>query len=205
MRVSMPYNYPNNLNETGIDLRNIVDMANKETWEDLQFPVAAGKVPAVNTPSFETFTTNTKAYSFAVDDYIDLASQEPFHASKLRSNGTLHLHLATKAANATGSNRYAKFTAWVTFANINGVHTEQAPISAEYIIPTGTAALTHLFLDFPTEIDLSTMTNVGSQLTIRIKRIAATGGTEYAGNIFVTQCGMHIKNDTFGSTYDDSK
>jgi len=34
---------------------------------------------------------------------------------------------------------------------------------------------------------------------LRVKRIAATGGTEYAGSIFLTQAGVHLEADTVGS------
>jgi hypothetical protein len=46
---------------------------------------------------------------------------------------------------------------------------------------------------------------VGSQIKVRIKRIAATGGTEYNSHIFITQCGVHLKNDTIGSRAEITK
>ena len=106
------------------------------------------------------------------------------------------MHITTKAANSTGSNRYVKFTVTFAYVDTDEVWVE-APLTAEYTIPTGTAALTNLYLDLG---DL-TLTNylIGAQIRCRIKRIAATGGTEYDGDIFITQVGIHLKKDTLGS------
>ena len=164
--------------------------------EDLQFPISNAKVPSANFPNWETFTTNTKEYSFAADDYIDTQANELPHCWKEGTTGHVHLHITTKAANATGANRFAKFTVWVSYSDVNEVWVETS-FTAEYTIPTGTLALTHLYLAMG---DL-TLTNylVGSEVKCRIKRITATGGTEYSGNIFITQVGIHLENDTMGS------
>jgi len=165
-------------------------------WEDVQFPVSSGKTSAVNAPSWEAFTTNTSGYSFAVDDFIDLASNELPHSWQEGTTGHFHLHVTTKAANTSGANRYAKFTVYVAYAGVGDVYVETSG-SAELTIPTGTAALTHFLVDV---LDLAfTGKKIGSQVRVRIKRIAATGGTEYSGNIFINQCGAHILNNTTGS------
>jgi hypothetical protein len=46
-----------------------------------------------------------------------------------------------------------------------------------------------------------TLTNyeIGSQIKVRVKRIAATGGTEYADDVYITQVGMHLQNERLGS------
>ena len=52
-----------------------------------------------------------------------------------------------------------------------------------------------------------TLTNFVEEAEIRcrITRIAATGGTEYSGNIFITQVGIHLEEDTVGSRTELSK
>ena len=171
-------------------------------YDDLQFTVSAGKVPAVNTPTWEAFTANTSEYSFAVDDYIDLPSKELPHSWQLGTTVDIHAHITTKDANATGSNRYAKFTVYVAYCD-TGETWQETSFPAELTIPTGTAALTMFYLDMG---DL-TLTNyvLGAEIKCRIKRIAATGGTEYASNIFVTQVGAHFKADTAGSRQEATK
>lgn len=173
-----------------IELQNVV-------YDDLQFPVSGAKVPAANYPDWETFTANTNEYSFDVDDYIDASANELPHWWKQGTAGDAHLHITTKAANNTGASRYAKFSLVFAYADSTEAWVEQAALTAELTITNGTAALTSFYLDMG---DL-TFTNylIGAQVKVRIKRIAATGGTEYAGNIFITQCGVHLQKDTLGS------
>lgn len=171
-------------------------------WEDLQFTISDAKVPASNFPTWETFTTNTKEYSFAVNDYIDTKANETHHAWKLGTNGNVHLHVTTKAANSTGSNRYAKFTIYLSYCD-TGEAWQETSLTAELTIPDGTSALQMFYLDIG---DL-TLTNyvMEAEIKMRVSRIAATGGTEYAGNIFLTQAGIHLEHDTIGSRTETTK
>ncbi len=52
-----------------------------------------------------------------------------------------------------------------------------------------------------------TLTNyvLESEIKMRVSRIEATGGTEYAGNIFLTQAGIHFEHDTIGSRAETTK
>lgn len=171
-------------------------------YDDLQFQLSSGKTGISNVPTWETFTANTSAYAFAVNDYIDLGGGEPQHGWKEGTVADFHLHIATKAANTSGSNRYVKFQIPVAYADINGTYTETT-LTGEYTIPNGTAALTHFLLDMG---DLTlTGYHIGMQIKPRIRRIAATGGTEYSGSIFVIQCGAHLLNDTIGSRTEITK
>lgn len=171
-------------------------------YNDLQFSIESGKVGAANQPNWEALTTNIYAYSFDVDDYIDLGANEIPHWWKEGTNGDIHLHLAIKSTNATGANRFAKFTVYVAYADTTEVWTETS-FTAEYTIPNGTVALTHKYLDIGDFV----LTNqlIGCQVKIRVKRIAATGGTEYADSVFITQCGVHLQQDTLGSRTEATK
>ncbi len=171
-------------------------------YDDLQFGIAAGKVPAANDPSFETFTTNTNEYAFAVDDYIDLQAGELPHWWKEGTNGDVHLHVTLKAANATGADRFAKFTVYIARADAGDAWAETS-LTAELTIPTGSVALKAFYLDMG-DIDLAAY-SIGAQVKIRVKRIAATGGTEYASEPFITQCGIHLQKDTVGSRQENIK
>ncbi len=179
------------------------DLTFTTVYDDLQFAIAAGKVPAANYPDWETFTTNTAEYAFDVDDYIDLQANELPHWWKQGTAGDVHIHFAIKTAQNTGANRYAKFSTWVAYADISEAWVEQAVMSAEYTIPTGSAALKHFYLDMGD----ATLTNylIGVQVKIRVKRIAATGGTEYADKVFISQVGMHLQKDTMGSRTEAAK
>ena len=183
----------NNQNLTGIggiQLQTVV-------YDDMQFHVSSGKVPAANYPTWETFTTNTKAYAFSVDDYIDLETNELPHWWKEGTAGHVHVHFTIKTAQSTGANRFAQFSVWIAYADTDEAWVEQTVLTEEYTIPTGSAALTNFYLDMG-EI---TLTNylIGSQIKTRIKRIAATGGTEYADDVYITQVGIHFQRDAIGS------
>lgn len=165
-------------------------------WDDIQFAISGAKVPAANFPTWETFTGNTNEYSFAVNNYIDMAAQEMAHWWKEGTDAHIHLHVTTKTANSSGAARFAKFTVWVSYAVVGAVWVE-TPLTAELAIPDGTAAMTHKLLSIGI-LPLVGAT-IGTQVKIRVKRIAATGGTEYGDNIFLNQVGVHAEKDTMGS------
>ena len=165
-------------------------------YDDLQFAVSTAKVNPANTaPTWETFTATTSEYAFSVNDEVDTQANELPHWWKEGTVGNAHLHITTKAVPA--QEEKAQFTVTFAYADTNEVWVE-APLTAELTIPISTTALTNFYLDLG---DL-TLTNylVGAQIRCRIKRVAKTaGGTEYAGDIFITQCGIHLSKDTMGS------
>jgi len=165
-------------------------------WDDIQFQISTGKVPAANFPTWEAFTTNTSEYSFTVDDHIALGANEMAHWWKEGTAAHVHMHVANKTANTSGADRFAKFTVYFAYAGIDTVWTETS-VTAELTIPDTTAALNHFKLDLGS-VDMTGLT-IGTQVKIAVKRIAATGGTEYADNTFITQIGIHAEADTVGS------
>lgn len=178
----------------GTDKTLVLD---ESVWNDIQFPISSGRVAVANAPNWETFTTNTSAYAFSVDDYIDLQTDETPHGWSEGTNGSVHLHFALKTAQSSGADRFAKFTVWMAISDVNGVWSEIGPFTAEYTIPTGSAALTHFLLT----LGSATLTgyHTGMQIKARVKRIAATGGTEYADDVYITQVGMHVETVRIGS------
>ena len=165
-------------------------------WEDLQFSVSGAKVPAANAPTWEALTANHKAYSFDVNDYKDQEENELPHWWKEGTDGKVHIHTATKTANATGNDRFAKYTVYIAYENASNIWVEVS-LTAELTIPDGTSAKQGFKLSMGT-ITLTGL-NLGTQIGCRIERIAATGGTEYADNMFITQVGIHLEVDTMGS------
>jgi hypothetical protein len=167
-------------------------------YDDLQFVVTTGKAPPAGVAAtWEAFTTNTAEFAFSVDDMIDLQANEIPHWWKEGTAGNMHLHFTIKTIQNTGANRFAKFTIWVAYADTTEAWVEQAPLSYEYTIPTGSAALTNFYLDMGN----ITLTNylIGAQIKCRVKRIAATGGTEYADDVYITQVGCHLEKTRMGS------
>jgi len=165
-------------------------------FDDLQFQVSYAKTnPANVAPSWETFTATTSEYAFSIDDEVDTAANELPHWWKEGTVGNAHLHITTKGVPA--QEQKAQFTVTFAYADTNEVWVEQA-LTAELTIPISTTALTNFYLDLG---DL-TFTNylIGAQVKCRIKRVAKTaGGTEYVGDIFITQVGIHLEKIRIGS------
>ena len=64
-------------------------------YNDIFTSVAAAKVPAANYPDWSTFTANLGAYTFKVNDYVDLSTMEILHGYKEGTDLEMHLHLAS--------------------------------------------------------------------------------------------------------------
>jgi hypothetical protein len=166
-------------------------------WEDIQFHMSTGLAIGGSTPTWAPLTTNVYAYKFGVNDGIEAEFQELNHKWKEGGTGHFHLHLVIDVAQSTGSDRFAKFNAYVAFANAGtGVYGETT-LTAELTIPTGSAAKQEFYLDMG-DIAFTSRT-IGTQVGVTVERIAATGGTEYADDVFVTQCGAHIEQIRIGS------
>ena len=171
-------------------------------WNDLQFQISDAKVnPAHTAPNWETFTPNTSEYAFTVNDEVDTSANEIPHWWKQGTTGNAHMHITTKAVPA--QEQKAQFTVTFAYADTGEVWVE-APLTAELTIPISTTALTNFYLDLG---DI-TLTNylMGAQIRCRVKRVAkSAGGTEYVGDIFITQVGIHFEQDTIGSRTETSK
>lgn len=165
-------------------------------WDDIQFAISSGKVPAANFPDLDTFTTNTKEYNFDVGDYIDIQAAEINHWWKEGTVVVPHLHITLGVSNASGSNRYAKYTVYIAYADTEAVWVETS-FTAELTIPTGSSAMLNTKLSLG-NWDLVGK-HIGAQMKARVQRIAATGGTEYPNHTFITQLGIHAEKDTEGS------
>ncbi len=190
-------------NYVSIDATGDVVFAGTATvWNDMQFQISDAKVtPASLLPSWEAFTANTSEYAFSVNDEVDTSANEIPHSWKQGTAGHAHIHITTKAINNTEVT-YAKFTVIFAYADTNEVWAE-TPLTAEVTIADPTAALTNLYLDLG---DI-TLTNylIEAQMRCRVKRIPATTGTEYVGDIFITQVGIHFEEDTIGSKTEKGK
>jgi len=174
-------------------------------YEDIQFPTESGKVPASNYPTYENFTSaNIEAYAFSVNDKLQLYANEPPHGWKEGTVGSAHVHFCLKTEQSTGSDRFAKFELIFAYSDYNGVWAEQAAITQETTIPTGAAALQSYLTAFTSTVTLTGL-HIGAQIKCRVRRIAATGGTEYADDIYISQVGVHVEKDTLGSRTLSSK
>lgn len=170
-------------------------------YDEIQFRVASGKVPSSNFPNWELMTATCSEYAFAVNEYIDLNSEELPHWWLEGSAADAHVHFSTKQANTSGTTTYAKFTGTFAYADINEGWVEVAK-TAEYAITSPTGATTHLYLDMG-DLDLTNY-KLGAKIKCHIKRIAATSGTEYPADVYIHDIGLHMIRYRLGSINETS-
>ncbi len=164
-------------------------------WQDIQFSVSTAKVPASNAPTWAIFGANTKKFTFAENDYIDLEANETSHAYKEGSDCVWHLHLFTNGSD--GTERTVKYQIDFGITNPDGVYSESSQ-SLQVAIPASTADMTHI------EYDLYTVTGTnidhGADITVRFTRIGTDTGTDPSGDPFISMLGLHIECNTIGSS-----
>lgn len=171
-------------------------------YDDLQFPIAAGKVPAANAPGWDQFgTLNNFEYAFAVGEYIDCQANEPSHGWVEESEAEIHLHFTNKTLQNAGSSKYVKFQVWIQYADAFGLWSEQT-FTKEVELVDGTPAMKHHLVKMG-KFSLGGY-HVGMQIKLRVKRIATTGA-EYTPDVYITQCGMHLEHNALGSRQISSK
>jgi len=171
-----------------LELQNVV-------WNDINFSLVTAKVPAAHYPTWTTFLANLNSYTFAIDDYADIATAEILHDWKEGTDLGIHLHIVTNGLN-NATARKAKYIVYYSWGDMNEVMSAQASLTAELTIAANLADKTYLFLDMG---DITgTNYKIGSLLKMRVMRIAGTG-TEPANDPFVEQVGIHYQIDTIGS------
>ncbi len=181
---------------------------NATEWEDLFFPIAYAKVPAVNAPNWESFAGNLNEYTFAVNDLIEFGAQEITHAFKEGSTATLHVHWATNGLE--GSDTAVRWEIEYTIVNgevpsgIGGAFPTPTVVAAEQVIPANTPDLSHMTLQVAdiAAADLA----IGAAVKMRVRRIAKTGAeANPAADPFGLMVGIHIEMDTLGSRQEFTK
>lgn len=123
-------------------------------YNDINVPISTGKVAAANYPAWTAFIGNQFAYTFAVNDYIQLASSELLHDWMEGSNIELHVHWATNGVDTT--DRGVKWEIEYTLVNIDtskpfsNAYTGSTVVSSETIIPANTPTKTGVYTSIPT-------------------------------------------------------
>ncbi len=175
----------------------------QNVWIDLFFPTSVGRIGGANQPSFDPFQGNTEEYTFGVNDFIHLPSQEISHGYKHGSDLEFHVHAVTNGSDVGDTE--VNYEVEYTIGNIDGVMSAAAIItSGDFTIPGGTADRTHLRVEVDTVVfaDLKSMASI----KMRFRRIARVGiGADPGSNPFVKTIGVHLEQDTIGSKTEDEK
>lgn len=162
-------------------------------WEDIVISLSGAKVPAANTPTWATFTTNTGAYTFDINDYIDINANEMLHGWAEGTEIELHIHWANNGVD--GTERAVKWMTYWCWANVGSQFTE-SNASSEATIAASLPDKTHIYSDI-VEIDGSGF-DIGSIGVLRLKRVAAAG-TDPSSDPFALMVGIHYQKNTMGS------
>jgi hypothetical protein len=161
-------------------------------WKDIFFPMAPPKATGAGNPTLTTWNGTLRGYTFAANDVHDFDPQEFTHDGKQGSTATWHIHFVSRTN--VGADRAVKYQLEYSQANRNGVFAAPTAVSAEFVIPAGTAANTH----FAEDIATFTTGNIAGQMFVRLTRIAAVG-TAPADDPVIIGVHYHYSVDTIGS------
>ncbi len=168
-----------------------------QSYDDLPpVPIVAATVGAT-APTLATFVTDIQQYTFdATNDYI-IGAVELTHGYKEGSDISAHLHWCTNGTEvgATNVNFQIKYSLLIP----NSAASAQATISSGNIaIAGGTADRYYRISNIGTISGTNLV--IGSYITFRFERIAATSGSAPAADPFVIAVGFHALMDSNGSS-----
>jgi hypothetical protein len=166
-------------------------------YNDINFSVGRGKIGGAS-PNWQPFCTDThnNAYQFDINEWIDLGSAEMLHNWKEGTTITPHVHIVLSAALA--AEEKVKFQLYYSIGDGDELMSAEASVVGEATIANGTAARTHVRIDFGT-IALPTY-KIGAMIICQLWRVAkSAGGTELSDEPFVVNVGLHYEIDTLGS------
>jgi len=177
--------------------------ASHTVWNDIYFPMSSGKIGGANQPTWAAFQGNTMEYTFGVDDYIHLPTQEIAHSYKEGSDIVLHVHIVLDGSDAGGTD--VNYEIEYTIGDIDEVMSGAAIVtSGDYAIPGGTADRMHLYIPIATMVGTNLL--IQAALKMRFRRIALVGGGNAPSNDpFVLMVGAHIEEDAVGSSAETTK
>jgi hypothetical protein len=161
-------------------------------WKDIKFPMAPPKSTGAGNPTLVTFNGNQRGYSFAVNDSHDFNPEEIDHDGKVGSTATWHVHFLSRSND--GTDRYVKWEIEYSAEPSAGVLPAPTTISAELLIPAGTAVNTVQRLN----IDTFVIPNIARLVWARVKRVAASG-TDPSVDPVLGALHFHYELDTVGS------
>lgn len=168
-------------------------------YDDKNIPFDNARVPAANNPTWSSFQGNLNAYTFGINDYLEITS-ELFHKYKEGTDLEPHVHWVTNGSDV--DDRTVKWEIEYTLANMDSTDgvgdafPSTTVTSAETTIPASTPDLTHMYT--PLSTITGTSLKIGAYIKARIRRIASTG-TEPTNDPFGLALGIHYQANTIGS------
>jgi hypothetical protein len=161
-------------------------------WKDIMFPQAPPKLTGAGNPTLATWNGNLRGYSYAVSDTHDFDPQEVEHDAKIGSEATWHIHFISRA-NDVDERRVRIQLAYAVEPD-SGVVPSPTTVTAEFIIPAGTAVNT----PFRENISTFTIGTIARLVYAKITRLAATT-TDPSTDPIISGVHFHYQLDTVGS------
>lgn len=165
-------------------------------WDDLFTPFDSAKVPAAAAPTWAGFTGSLNAYTFGVDDKLEMTT-ELLHGYKEGTWVELHVHWANNGAIEYDQNVRWEVGHSIINSGVGSAFPSPTYVSAVQSVPSGASSLTNQYLTVGS-VDGST-TKVGAIIKAQVKRVAAGVGSELAEDPFGLILGVHYQVDTMGS------
>lgn len=175
----------------------VIQKGKSVMYDDMNFPFSTGRVSQVNAPTWTTMIAPFGAYTFAVNNYLQVAAQEFPHTWAEGTPAEVHVHMVTNGTNTTP--RSVKHKVQITWANAydgKSTYNTVQTLEREIVIPANTPNRTHLVHSLGT-IDMRGGL-VGAYLGAMYTRIAASG-TAPTNNPFILAVGLHIQLNSLGS------
>ena len=173
---------------------------NSTVWDDIQFIATSGKVPASHYPAWTTWNGDFSAYTFAVDDYIDLGAKEVMHGYKEGTDLYPHLHWVVNGTDVNARSVKWELVYSTSPSSESSPYTYVFPapqtLSAEVTLQAGVTDRTSIYQEMGTISGSGLKT--GSLIRLRIRRVTAAG-TAPTNNPFGFEVGVHAELDTIGS------
>lgn len=170
-------------------------------FNDIVCPLIV-RTTGVGRPTLATMVGNIQQYTFAVNAYAEIEAIDLPHSWKEGSEVEIHVHWATGGLN-DATVRGVKWEIEYAYAGMTGAYTTATTDSAEAVIaanePAGTLHYTTVDTFIPTGY------TIGTQMVLRLKRIASVTNTAPAADPFALAVGVHIEQDTIGSRERGSK
>jgi hypothetical protein len=115
-------------------------------YDDIVIGFSWARVPASNAPTWATFTTNTSAYKFWINDYLDINASEMLHWWKEWTDIEIHIHWANNWVDLT--DRAVKWQMYFTRWDVNEAFSAEQTATVETTIPASTTDKTHFLSSF---------------------------------------------------------
>lgn len=165
-------------------------------WKTIPFPSMSGKLDGVNDPTWSVFTTNTKQYAFAINDYIDLPVYPIPDDYKEGSDFGPFVLVVTNGVDV--DNRVIRIEAARTLANIGDVVTETL-VAGNLTIPANTPDRTVIKFGGIVVPGNGVGVTIDAFTNFRITRGTPGAGTPPSNDPFLVFFGLYYQVDTMGS------